>query len=102
MDDIQKSKVRLAHWIDHNVDHLKGYREVAALLEGEGNLAVASTIRRGIELIESANKEFEKALQDLSALAGQPHSHEHPHDPGHDRRHGHDAAHDHEHKHRGD
>jgi hypothetical protein len=98
MDDIQKSKVRLAHWIDHNVDHLKGYREVAALLEGEGNHEVASTIRRGIELIESANKEFEKALKDLSALAGEPPSHEHAH--GHDGMHDHD--HDHKHKHSGD
>lgn len=100
MDDIQKSKVRLAHWIEHNVDHLKGYQEVAGLLEREGMQPVAATIRKGMQFIESANKEFEKALQDLSTPGGEEHPHEHAHPHGHSHSHDEKHEHDHVHKHR--
>lgn len=85
MDDIQKSKVRLAHWIEHNVDHLKGYEEVAGLLEREGKQTAALMIRKGIESIKSANREFEQALQELSGPGEEAvhHSHGRGHDHGH-------------------
>jgi len=85
MDDIQKSKVRLAHWIEHNEDHLKGYEEVAGLLEREGKPTVALKIRKGIESIKAANREFEQALQELSEPGEEAphHSHGHGHDHGH-------------------
>jgi hypothetical protein len=102
MDDLQKSKVRLVHWIEHNVDHLKGYEEVAALLEREGKHSVASSIRKGIDLIKAANGEFDKALQDLSEIVGDEHDHEHTHAHahGHSHSHGHEEAHSHDHPHK--
>jgi len=68
MDEIRKSTIRLSHWIDHNVDHLKGYREVAEVLEKQGPREAADAIRRGIDLIEQANAEFERGLTILSSL----------------------------------
>ncbi len=105
MDDMQKSKMRLTYWIEHNVDHLRAYEEMASLLDHVGNHEVAATIRKGIELIGSANREFEKALHDLSVLVGDEHGHEHSHSHGHEHTHGHghshshDEAHTHEHPH---
>lgn len=104
MDDIQKSRVRLVHWIEHNVDHLKGYGEVATTLEKEGLHSVAGKIREGIHLIEAANREFQKALGELSALSGQAttmeeehHTHSHTHEEGHE--HSHHDSHEHGHGH---
>jgi len=106
MDDIQKCKVRLVHWIDHNVEHLKGYGEVATTLEKEGLDSAAGKVLGGIRLIEAANKEFQKALGELSGLGGQAetaadsaHAHSHAHEEGHEHSHEHTHHHGHDHKH---
>ena len=54
MDDIQKSRIRLKHWIDHNFEHIKGYEEVAQTLDNNNCGATAEMIRRGTRLIEDA------------------------------------------------
>jgi hypothetical protein len=104
MDEIEKSGVRLAHWIDHNVEHLKGYGEVATTLEKQGLNVVAEKIREGIHLIEAGNKRFQEALGELSTLTGQTvppealhHTHSHSHEEGHE--HSHEHSHDHGHSH---
>ncbi|HMK36327.1 MAG TPA: hypothetical protein VK463_14730 [Desulfomonilaceae bacterium] len=102
MDDVQKSKIRMTHWIDHNVDHVRGYKEVAETLDKFGHSAAAEKIRRGISLIEAANDAFESAMIDLpgsdtghSQGMSHTHSHEH-HDHSHDHAH---ESHDHSHPH---
>jgi hypothetical protein len=93
MDDIQKSRIRLKHWIDHNFEHIKGYEEVSQLLDNNNCGAAAEMIRRGARLIEDANTEFENALESLGGedektnrpAAGadsEGHSHEHSHRHG--------------------
>ena len=67
MDDIEKSRVRLIHWIEHNLEHVKGYNEVAQILQRDGFHSASEKIRRGVSLIEAANEEFETALAGLSA-----------------------------------
>ncbi len=109
MDDVQKGRVRLTHWIDHNLDHLKGYVEVAHVLETHELGDAAQSIREGIRLIEAANAEFEKALAGIPAnpeamqhshstqgAASQP-PHEHSHGHGHEHHHEHGHGHAHEH-----
>jgi hypothetical protein len=99
MDRLEKSRIRLTHWIDHNLDHLRGYSEVAATLEGEGHESAAEKIRQGIRLIEEANGEFTKALAEISRAVGNnrlDHSHSHDHSGSHS--HTHDHSHDHTHE----
>ena len=101
MDDIEKSKVRLSHWISHNIEHLTGYLEVAELLETQGRGDIAGRIKLGVEFVEKANKEFEQALSMLggdseSSEASHSHSHAHEHSHG-DEKHGHDHSHSHVH-----
>lgn len=95
MDRLEKSRIRLTHWIDHNLDHLRGYSEVAAMLQAEGLDSAAERIRQGIRLIEEANGEFTKALAEISRAVGnnqQDNSLSHGHSKGHT--HAHDHTHD--------
>jgi hypothetical protein len=94
MDEIQKSRIRLSHWIDHNKEHLRGYADVAQALEEEGLQVAAETIREGIALIEAANEKFRAVKGLLPGQEGEkdesgPHS-------------GHHHSHDHDHHHHGD
>lgn len=81
MDETRKAVIRLKHWIDHNLDHLMGYKEVAALLEKEGYKEVVDRIREGITHVEKANSSFENALAKLEAELGalEPSEHDHHH-----------------------
>jgi hypothetical protein len=96
MDDVQKSRIRLAHWIDHNIDHVQGYKEVADILVKTGQSSAAEKIRRGIGLIQAANQEFESAMIELSLEGEQVHSHDHD---AHHHDHSHDHPHEHSHEH---
>jgi len=105
VDEVQKSKIRLTHWIDHNLDHLQGYGEVARILEKSGFSQAATKIREGMRLIEAANSEFTKALGEISeqgtTLSGPGETVAHQHDDlfcqGHRHSHGKGPGTDHEH-----
>lgn len=107
MDEAQKAKIRLEHWINHNCEHLKGYLEVSNSLDTIGLSLIGDRIRNAVEYIDRANDEFRKALEQLgsstsvaSTGAGcgcSEHSHDHGHSHGHE--HGH--SHSHEHCHEG-
>ncbi len=112
MDEIEKCRIRLGYWIDHNEDHLKGYVQVTEILEKEGLATVAETVRKGIRLVEAANREFTDALNLLpgagtneqpgtekSDAHGHSHSHGHSHAHTHDHSHAHSHSHEHEHSH---
>ena len=87
MDDIQKSRIRLKHWIDHNIEHIQGYDEVAQILDDNNCKAAAEMIRRGTRLIEDANAEFEKALESIGGEDADHGFAEHSHGHDHGRRH---------------
>jgi hypothetical protein len=72
MDETRKSVIRLKHWIDHNLDHLMGYKEVAAHLGQKGFKDVVAEVEEGIGHVEQANKAFEKALARLEEQLGAP------------------------------
>jgi hypothetical protein len=93
MDDIQKNRVRLTHWINHNNEHLTGYIEMAGNLEGMGLNEAAENVHRAISLVKAANHEFERALTILGGSVSE-HGHNHTHA-------GHEHSHDHGHHHHG-
>ncbi len=112
MDDVKKSAIRLTHWIDHNLDHLKGYDEMAQVLEKEGVIEAAKHVRKGMGFIEEANAAFVKALSLLSKeddkapcsreAGAEEHKHSHVHDHSHEHSHDHEHCHDHGHPHEHD
>lgn len=110
MNETEKCRIRLSHWKEHNVEHVKGYEEVAGKLEELGIPEASAMIRKGISLVEAANIEFENALtalaaanptDDQPAAATQevPHAHEHTHEHSHSHTHEHDHKHAHAHAH---
>jgi hypothetical protein len=124
MNEIEKCRIRLAHWKDHNIDHVKGYEEVARIIEELGVAKAPEMIRRGICFVEAANVEFEKALKALGTpdstegespavpqadtshthCHGHHHEHSHQHEPSdhhheHSHEHGQCDHHDHHHTH---
>jgi hypothetical protein len=100
MDELTKCSIRLTHWLDHNIEHLKGYEEVAARLSENGMTAAAQKVQEAIRLVLQANDLFAKALEDLcknvpDALQSQGAVHSHPHV----HKHTHEHTHHHEHPH---
>jgi hypothetical protein len=95
MDDVQKSRIRIKHWIDHNIEHVKGYLEVADILEKSGHDSAAEKLRQGVRLFELANESFQVVLTDLpeTEAPGDP-EHTHEHCGGHHCGHGHGHTHD--------
>lgn len=81
MNETQKASIRLAHWIEHNLDHLKGYEEAAAALEHEGSRSAAAKIREAVKLIQAGNEKLHEALSSLPAAeqgeSGEAAEHEH-------------------------
>jgi len=112
MDVVSKSTIRLVHWIEHNIEHLKSYSEVADTLEKEGSVAAAKKMRDAMQLVRAANLLFEEALDSLkpesshdhsrdssSSAQGHPREYRHEHMHKHVIEHTHDRDHIHEHSH---
>ncbi len=103
MDEAQKARIRLEHWINHNCEHLKGYLEVSNALDALGLTLIGDRVRNAVEYIDKANDEFRKALEqlDASSPASGCGCHEHEHSHGHSHEHCHEGDHKgcHEHQH---
>lgn len=76
--DREKLRILLPHWIEHNGEHAKEFRDWA----GRGGEAEES-ILAAAQLVEEANARLEEALGTLGGPLEHPHHH-HPHDHPHD------------------
>ncbi len=102
MDEVTKCVIRLTHWLDHNIEHLKGYEEVANRLAENGLTAAAQKVQEAIKSVLHANDLFAEALKDLhkdipEALQPQRAVHTHPHEHTHTHEHTHQHEHPHPH-----
>jgi len=76
MKELEKLRVLLPHWIEHNGEHAEEFREWAQRAgEAEDPILAAA------ELVEEANARLEEALEMLGGPSEHHHHHhEHPHD----------------------
>lgn len=65
MDEVERARVRLEHWIQHNDHHQEEYETLARLLDGEGKKESAEYIREMISLSVKSNDYLRKALSAL-------------------------------------
>jgi len=65
MDFIEKAKIKIKHWIDHNDHHQEEYDEFANYLEKEGKMESARHIREMKQLISKSSESLRKALEVL-------------------------------------
>jgi len=70
MEEQERLKVMLEHWIRHNESHFEEYRRWAETAAQIGLHGVKERIERALEHIERANHIFAEALADLSSGAG--------------------------------
>lgn len=65
MDLVEKSKMRLEHWITHNDHHQEEYEMFAEQLEDANRNKSAKYIREMVELNSKSNECLRKALEAL-------------------------------------
>ena len=65
MESIEKAKVRLEHWINHNEHHYEDYRAFAEQLEKAGKTESARYIREMMELTSKSTSCLKQALEFL-------------------------------------
>ena len=98
MNNVDKLRVLLQHWIDHNKGHVDEFENWRQLMEDEKQEKVVTHITQAIQLMATVNAELGKALHEVGgpkAAGGETHHHDHDHD--HDHSHGHSHNHDHKH-----
>lgn len=67
MNFAKKAKIRIEHWIHHNLDHLEDYEFFAAELETAGKSESARHIREMGGLLSRSNDHLKEALRYLEA-----------------------------------
>ncbi len=63
MDFVEKSRIRLEHWIKHNDHHQEEYEMFAEQLDEAGKEESAAHVREMIELTFKSNDCLQKALK---------------------------------------
>jgi hypothetical protein len=108
MDNLEKLRIMLQHWIEHNKGHVEEFEKWQKLMDSEGKTSLASSISRSIGLMDQVNSELHKALAEMggttcatdSKQESTVHHHNHDHHHDHEHEHGHDHQHhDHDHHH---
>lgn len=66
MDEVEKLKHLLNHWIEHNEEHGKEFRDWANKATVLGKTAVSADIMEAVQHLEEANKSLSKASDSLN------------------------------------
>ncbi len=77
MDNVEKLRVMLQHWIEHNKGHMDEFEKWRGTMKDEGHTSLADHIHRTVELMASVNVELEKTLKEAG---GPKHDDDHHHD----------------------
>jgi hypothetical protein len=100
MDNVEKVRVMLQHWIDHNKGHVDDFEKWRKTMADDGQDALAGHITEAVKLMADVNASLGKALHAAGGSQGGNHGHKpHTHDHKHTHSHGHNHDHDHDHDH---
>ncbi|MDK9709036.1 MAG: hypothetical protein OEL83_18495 [Desulforhopalus sp.] len=83
MDNVEKLRVMLQHWIEHNKGHMDEFEKWRTTMSDEGRKSLAGHIQRTMELMASVNVELGQALQEAGGTKHDDDHHHHHHDGGH-------------------
>ena len=79
MTDLEKLRVLLPHWIEHNRSHGAEFSKWAALARKEDDPETAALIEQAANRLEEADTILRQALDRLGGPTGEPHHHHHHH-----------------------
>jgi len=82
MNQIEKLRVLLPHWIEHNLGHGEECRKWATIAREEGQDKIAGYIDKAVEVMTKVNDLLDAALQEAGGPSHEntdhhPHHHEH-------------------------
>jgi hypothetical protein len=76
---VDKLRVLLPHWVEHNQNHEAEFRKWAAASRAEGGEALAAILERAVASMAATDAILHEALQELGGPAGEGHHHHHHH-----------------------
>ena len=87
MNDIEKLRLLLPHWLEHNAEHANEFRTWAERARSAGEEHLAGHLEAAVEKMEAANRDLAGAIEHLGpGAAGHvhdhaqlDHDHSHPH-----------------------
>ena len=78
MNELDKLRALLPHWIEHNQEHATDYVRWAEVAKGAGRDPAAVHIRAAVELVAQANDALQEALDALGGpISVETHDHGH-------------------------
>jgi len=82
MDSIDKLRVMLKHWIDHNGGHVKEFDKWRDVMAGENQESMVAALATAMEQMDSVSATLQKALDELGGAPedADHHHHHHHHD----------------------
>ena len=75
--DIEKLRVLISHWLQHNESHGEEYAKWADVARKAGHADTAAYIEQAVSLLAQADREFEKALASVGGPTKEHHHHHH-------------------------
>ena len=79
MDNVEKLRVMLQHWIEHNKGHVEEFEKWEATMNEDGQLSLANHIADAIKTMGAVNVQLEKALEEAGGPSEEGHHHNHHH-----------------------
>ncbi len=77
MKEVEKLRVLLPHWIEHNNGHEAECLKWAEIAEKGGMASVAEHILAAVKMMKEANELLEKALHEAGGPSAEHHHHHH-------------------------
>lgn len=84
MDNVEKLRVMLQHWIEHNKGHVEEFEKWRKTMTDEGQTSLADHITEAVKTMASVNAQLGKALHEAGGPKtdveeGDHHHHGHHH-----------------------
>ena len=80
MNDIEKLRVLLPHWIEHNAEHAGEFLTWAERARKAGKDHATEHIKAAAQKMKDANRDLQSVIEHLGGAADAPvHDHDHTH-----------------------
>jgi hypothetical protein len=79
MENVEKLRVMLQHWIEHNKGHVEEFEKWREVMRQDGQTLLAGQLAGAIATMSSVNELLAKALHDAGGPQADDHHHHHHH-----------------------
>ena len=80
MENVEKLRVLVQHWIDHNKSHAEEFSKWEKIMIEDAEGKIAAHISEAVQAVEKVNKQLSKALSEAGGpkeVDGEGHHHHH-------------------------